>query len=416
MNQFVQVLKFELKNYFHNRGYLLTTIIISAVLLVCLLLPNFISLPFLESDSSGEDTQTSQAGDSATLAIYDPNGIFENQKLLTAAFPGSQWEQASDEEELKNLITSDEAEAGFSVSSLNQYTYFVQNRSMSDTKQQTFDALLSQLYRADVLSQEGLGDQTQMLEELYATPVQSDIAILGKDGVENYLYTYILLFVLYMMIIVYGQMIATSVTTEKSNRAIEILVTSTTSNSLIFGKVIAGAIASFVQVGVILAVAIISYKATPAWGGMLDILFDIPAETLISFALFGVFGYLFYAFLFGVLGSLVSKTEDVSSSIGSITLIFVVVFLATIFTMNDAESIVLKVLSYLPFSSCNAMVARMALSSVPFWEVALSFIILVVSTFLTGIFGAKIYRLSTLRYGNPIKLKNALKWLKKSPQ
>ena len=104
MNQFVQVLKFELKNYFHNRGYLLTTIIISAVLLVCLLLPNFISLPFLESDSSGEDTQTSQAGDSATLAIYDPNGIFENQKLLTAAFPGSQWEQASDEEELKNLI------------------------------------------------------------------------------------------------------------------------------------------------------------------------------------------------------------------------------------------------------------------------------------------------------------------------
>ena len=75
-----------------------------------------------------------------------------------------------------------------------------------------------------------------MLEELYATPVQSDIAILGKDGVENYLYTYILLFVLYMMIIVYGQMIPTSVTTEKSNRAIEILVTSTTSNSLIFGR------------------------------------------------------------------------------------------------------------------------------------------------------------------------------------
>ena len=415
MNQFVQVLKFELKNYFHNRGYLVTTILISAVLLICLLLPNFISLPFLESDSSGEK-ESSETGNSMTLGIYDPNGIFEDQGLLTAAFPNSNWKQADDEEALQKLITSDEAEAGFSVSSLNEYTYFVQNRNMTDTKQQTFEALLAQLYRADVLSQNGLGDQTQMLEELYATPVKSDISVLGKDGVENYAYTYLLLFILYMMVIVYGQMIATSITTEKSNRAIEILVTSTTSNSLIFGKVIAGAIASFVQVGVILAAALLAYQATPAWNGMLDFIFNIPAETLLGFAFFGVFGYLFYAFLFGVLGSLVSKTEDVSSSIGSVTLIIVAVFLGTIFTMNDTESIVLKVLSYLPFSSCNAMVARMALSSVPFWEVALSFVILVASTFLTGIFGAKIYRLSTLRYGNPIKLKNALKWLKKSPQ
>lgn len=415
MNQFFQVLKFELKNYFHNKGYLITTILISVVLLVCLLLPNFISLPFLNDNSSGESNQT-DSGETSSLILYDPNGFIKNQDVLTAAFPNSEWTQVSSKEELEKKITSDEAEAGFAVSSLNQYTYFVQNRSMSDTRQQTFDALLSQLYRADVLSQQGLGDQVQMLEELYATPVQSDIAILGKDGVENYAYTYILLFILYMMIIFYGQMIATSITTEKSNRAIEILVTSTSSNSLIFGKVIAGAIASFVQVGVILTVGIVTYKATSAWNGMLDFIFDIPVETLVGFAFFGVFGYLFYAFLFGVLGSLVSKTEDIGSSIGSVTLIVVVVFIATIMTMNDSESILLKVLSYLPFSSCNAMVARMALADIPVWEPILSFIILVVSTILTGFFGAKIYRLSTLRYGNPIKLKNALKWLKKSPQ
>ena len=64
--------------------------------------------------------------------------------------------------------------------------------------------------------------------------------VLGKDGEQNYWYTYVLVFVVYFLIIFYGQMIATSVTTEKSNRAIEILVTSVNPNSLICGKVLAG--------------------------------------------------------------------------------------------------------------------------------------------------------------------------------
>ena len=71
----------------------------------------------------------------------------------------------------------------------------------------------------------------------------------------NYAYTYIMIMVLYFLLIFYGQMIATSVTSEKSNRAIEILVTSVDSNSLIFGKVFAGAIAGLIQCVLILGSA-----------------------------------------------------------------------------------------------------------------------------------------------------------------
>ena len=67
-----------------------------------------------------------------------------------------------------------------------------------------------------------------------------------------------IVFIVYMKDIMYGQMIAVSVATEKSNRSIEVLVTSTSSNSLIFGKVIAGAVAGITQVALILSAALIT--------------------------------------------------------------------------------------------------------------------------------------------------------------
>ena len=103
-------------------------------------------------------------------------------------------------------------------------------------------------------------------------PVGEDV-ILGKDGINNFLYTYVMVFVLYFLILFYGQMIATSITTEKSNRAIEILVTSVDSTSLIFGKVLAGAIAGLVQTAVILGGAVLSYRFLGSgWNGQLDML------------------------------------------------------------------------------------------------------------------------------------------------
>ena len=73
-----------------------------------------------------------------------------------------------------------------------------------------------------------------------------------------------------------------------------------------------------------------------------------------------------------------------------------------------------KVLSFLPVSSYSTMFARMAMGSVALWEVALSFLILVASIIGTGMLGAKLYRMGTLRYGNPIKIGTALKDLRKS--
>ena len=97
-------------------------------------------------------------------------------------------------------------------------------------------------------------------------------------------------------------MIATSVASEKSNRAIEVLVTSIDSKFLLFGKVLSGALAAFLQVGIILGVTLLSYQANrDVWGSVLDPVLHIPSDVLIAFTFFGIGGFLFYACLYGAL-------------------------------------------------------------------------------------------------------------------
>ena len=224
-----------------------------------------------------------------------------------------------------------------------------------------------------------------------------------------------LVIVVFMLIVLYGQMIAVAVTNEKSNRAIEVLVTSTTSNSLLFGKVIAGAIAGLGQVALILASVLISYSVNrEVWGGQLDMVLDIPGEVILVFATFGMGGYLFYAFLYGAMGALVSKTEDISKSTGGLMMVIMVVYMFSLMQLTNVDGTIIKVLSFLPVSSYSTMFARIAMGTVAPWEIILSFVILVVSIFVVGILGAKLYRMGTLRYGNPISLTTALKDLKKS--
>lgn len=417
MKQFLTVLKFELTNYFKNKGYMITTILISLVLMVGLSLPTFFNFSFLMPNSSDnghnlEENQGSKDGDVKNFALYNEGNVKLDMDGLKLAFPNSNWENVDNEDDLVKLVNEEKVEAGFIINSFTDYGYYVKNSGFTDSNQGVFEEYLQNQYRKTYVEDKGLNFEE--LNSVYSTQINSQVNILGKDGVSNYMYAYILIFTLYMMILLYGQLIAVSVTSEKSNRAMEVLITSTSSNSLIFGKVIAGAIASILQVGTILTVGIISYSINKnAWNGLLDGIFNIPSNILLTFAFFGTLGYLFYAFMFGSLGALVSKTEDISSSVGPIMMIFVAVFLITIFGMTNSNGMLIKVASFVPFSSFMAMLVRVALGTVSTMEIVISFVILLVSTGIVAIMAAKIYRLGTLMYGNPIKFKNIFKLFKK---
>lgn len=403
MKNFLTVLKFELGNYFKSKGFVVGSLLMAAVLLLGILIPPF----FMNKDKSdtGSAGSAAEEGDKDKYAIYDESGSFDIEKLK-ALLPSFSLITEESQDKVHSAVEAEDVKAGFIIKDATNYTYVVRSKSMSDMAQSHFEEGMSALYRESALLEAGI--DSNKVAEIYATQIHSEVV--GKDGGANYWYTYVLIMVVYLLIIFYGQMIATSVTQEKSNRAIEILVTSVNTNSLIFGKVIAGAIGGLVQVVTILAPALVAYSLTKErWGNMLDFLLDIPASVWIVFGIFSMLGYLLYSFMYGMLGALVSKTEDIGKSSSMVMLIFMGSFFIAIFGLMSPDGMLMRVASYVPFTSYNTMFVRVAMGSVKAPEVILSGVLLFATCILVGYFTAKIFRFGTLMYGNPIKLSTAIK-------
>lgn len=419
IKQFLIVLKFELENYFKNKSFTVTTCILALVIAGVVIIPTLIP-GFLGEDNTAlepgisdevildgeEDTDSEE--DMELLGIYIKPEAGIEKEFIENSYLAS-WITYDDVAAMKTAVENLEIDAGFVIETPTDIRYIVNDLGMYDYLGDSIRMSLSESYRIQYLMDQGLTQEE--IWEADSFYVNMSTEVLGKDSGENYWYTYVLIFVVYFLILFYGQMIATSVTTEKSNRAIEILVTSVNSNSLICGKVLAGAIAGVLQAAIILGSGFVSYSLVKdAWDGMLDILFNIPANILIVYAVFAVLSYLLYAFIFGMLGALVSKTEDISKSSTPVLMIYVVSFMIAMFGMtSDSNSMLIKVASYIPFTSGNAMFIRVSMASVELWEVLISAGILMMSCVLAGILAAKIFRFGTLHYGNPIKFITALK-------
>ena len=416
MRGFWTVFEFELLSYIKNKSFMITTIVIALLLGAGMFLPRFIDMSDMLGTEQmvGEEKSEDEKSDGdelEKLGIVDEKGYFAEQAILKQAFPEVEFVYMDDEKELKSAVEREEVVAGFLVVDDLNYRYYVLNRDIMDDKQVIFGEVLSMVHKQIYCAENGIDFATFV--EGYEATVECEEQILGKDAEDSYWYCYALVIVIFMMIILYGVMIATSVTTEKSNRSIEVLVTSIDSTYLLFGKVIAGTVAAVVQIGLILGATLIGYSVNHTyWGDTLDVVLDIPGEVLGAFAVFGVGGFLFYAFLYGAMGALVSKTEDINKVAGGLQMIIMMVYFVVLFQLENPDGMAMKICSYLPVSSYSAMFVRIGMGKVEIWEVVLSAVILFVSVFAAGWIAAKIYRMGTLRYGNPISLTKALKDMK----
>ena len=222
-----------------------------------------------------------------------------------------------------------------------------------------------------------------------------------------------MIFALYMVILLYGQMVATNVATEKSSRAMELLVTSAKPTSMMFGKVLASCIAGFSQLVLVFGTAILLYNINKdsLSNPLITSIFDIPVELFIYLIVFFVLGFLIYAFMFGAVGSTASKLEDINTAVMPITYLFIIAFMVVMFSMASGEidNTLMRVCSYIPFTSPMAMFTRICMSTVAWYEIAISIAIPVGSTIGIGILSAKIYRVGVLLYGRPPKIGTIIK-------
>ena len=397
MKQFKTILKFELKGFFQNKVFVGVTIFLVALIALVMFFPRIAGL-----FDSGEAPQE----DRPVMLVSGDYGETV-QEALAAAFPG--YEVRASEESLaaiRQQIMDGEAECAFSIDSLTAYTYYVNNLSLYDENTVLADQVLSKLYQLSAMAEGGIPAETAM--GILSQTVEHETESLGKDQAENFFYTYIMIFALYMVILLYGQMVATNVATEKSSRAMELLVTSAKPTAMMFGKVIASCLAGLIQLVAIFGSALLFYQLNrDQWGDnpIIASIFNMPLELLLYMLLFFVLGFFIYAFLFGAVGSTASKLEDINTSVMPITLLFIIAFMVVVFSMTsgNVDNIWMLICSYIPFTSPMAMFTRIAMSTVPVYEIVISVGILIASVVGVGILSAKIYRVGVLLYGTSPK-------------
>ena len=403
MKQFGKIFKFELKYYLKNKIFVGVTIFLVLAIAAVMCFPR-ISAVFDKGDTSDTPADLPvmlvKAEDTAQADMV--------QQTFAAAFTDYDVQNTDAEiSTIKDKITSGEVECAFVLTGPTAYTYYVNNLSMYDSNSAVADEVLQQIYQMNAMISGGM--TAEQAGEVMSIQITSEVENLGKDQMQNYFYTYIMIMALYMVILLYGQMVATNVATEKSSRAMEVLITSAKPTSMMFGKVLASCLAGFIQLAAVFGAALVFYNLNKTyWGGnaIVGSIFNIPPELFVYMLVFFILGFLIYAFMFGAVGSTASKLEDINTSVMPITLLFVIAFLVVMLSMSsgNVDNTIMTVCSYIPFTSPMAMFTRICMSTVPMYEILISIAILIGSTVGIGFLAAKIYRVGVLMYGTTPKI------------
>ena len=409
MKQFGKIFNFELKYYLKNKVFVGVTVFLVLAIAVVMFFPRFAG--FFKGEEGPDAVQEKSAV--MLLKAELPEQQVMLQEMFAAAFQDYDV-QASEMsvDEIKDKITSGEAECAFVMKDETTYTYYVDNLSMYDMNTSIAGEVLQKVYQMNVMLESGM--TAEQAAAVMSVQIAGSVENLGADQTQNFWYTYIMIFALYMVILLYGQMVATNVATEKSSRAMEVLVTSAKPVSMMFGKVLASCLAGLLQIVAVFGSAILFYSMNKEYWGdnyIIASIFDMPAQLFGFMLIFFVLGFLIYAFMFGAVGSTASKLEDINTSVMPITLLFVAGFMVVVFsfTSGEVDNLLMKVCSFVPFTSSMAMFTRIAMSTVPWYEILISIAILIGSVVGVGVVSAKIYRVGVLLYGTTPKIGSILK-------
>ena len=323
------------------------------------------------------------------------------------------------EKELTDLVKEGEIDSFVSLALDNENTIQANYVSMSAMEftlpmmlQEALQSIQTEM-KAQELSLSGEQVQTlfapiQFEQQSVSPSAKSEEELSQARGL-----VYVLMFLIYFAVIVYSSMIATEVAAEKSSRVMEILISSVSPVKHMFAKVLGIGSLGLLQMVLLGLAGYIALKTTAS--EMADGFFSVfgfstmNVGTLVYALVFFLLGYFLFATLAALLGSLVSRTEDVQQIIMPMTLLIVAGFMIAATGLGNPEMAYIKYASFFPFFAPLVMFLRVGMLELPVWEPLLSIAIMLVTIFILGFFGARVYRGGVLMYGPSRSLKDIKK-------
>ena len=230
------------------------------------------------------------------------------------------------------------------------------------------------------------------------------------------LLTYVVVILTFMAILTYGNWVAQSVAEEKSNRVMELLVTAATPRQLLTGKVLGTSAAGLTQYLVMILAVVVGFLANGPISSALGVAGDLPFTLpelepvwVIAFTAFFLLGFVLYATLYAAAGSLVSRVDDVQQAVGPLIYLAMAGYFVSFFAMNVPDAGWVRLAGFVPFFSPYLMPARMLLTNVETWEVALALVLLAIAVAGAIWLAARIYSAGVLMYGQRVGVRTILK-------
>ncbi|MFJ7854421.1 ABC transporter permease [Peribacillus frigoritolerans] len=416
MNKFWIVLSHTYLSKLKTKSFIISTIIMMALILLLSNLSNLI-------DKFDSDEQEKVAViDQTEGGLFDSYknavaGVNDDLSIISAQNEKEAEEMVSAEEIVGYLLIQKDKTLGF------KGTYKANQISDSAVSN---DLLLALTQLKGQITAKELNLTEQQIAQLNTPPAFNTIALQKNAKTEEDLnqargLVYVLLFVIYFGVLMYATMIAMEVATEKTSRVMEILISSVPPVTQMFAKIMGVALLSLTQMILFFGVGYFSIKQNLT--GMDEGFFSFfgfgstDISTIIYAIIFALLGYFLYATLAACLGSVVSKIEDVQQMISPMTMLVVIAFMIAMFGLGNPSASYITITSFIPFFTPMIMFLRVGMLEVPFWEIAISIGVLILTIVLLGIIGAKIYRGGVLMYGSSKSLKsikNALQLSKKN--
>jgi len=207
-----------------------------------------------------------------------------------------------------------------------------------------------------------------------------------------------------MMVVYSGQMLVRSMIEEKSSRLIEMLISSSTPDELLTGKIIGLSLLGLTQIFIwsLIGISLVAGSLVP----------PSAFNNILPMLLYFILGFLFYSSLFVGIGSTVNTEQEAQQITTYLSLVLMLPVVIAMPAIQNPDLLVTKIFSYFPLTTPTIMLLRLNVEPVSELEIILTLSILVLSIFIVTKLSAKIFRIGILSYGSKPTIKEILRWIK----
>ncbi len=399
------VTKFTMIEMLKRKSFLISTAIIAILIVLGFNVPNIIN-SLNPSDTSD------------TILVIDPDQVFQNQ-IESLNHEGLNYKFTPSDasyDDLKSELENDEIKSAIIVEKPSgsdqpqpiKLRYLVKNTALiSETPQPIIDQL-SSLYTNLQLQKLHLSDK-----QLASLNPNFEFSLEQTQTEEiggNIFVMMVLSIVLFYAIYTCAFQVSSSITTEKTSKIMETLVTSTSPTNIVLGKTIGIGLVGLLQMvffGIVAIISAFSFLDSDMISQVIDLSNFTPLLAFMTIIYF-LLGYFVYALLFALTGSTISKPEDIQSANAPVVILVMFSFYLAYFTLTDPTSTLNIFASLFPFSSPFCLPIRLMMGLATPWETILSLLILLITIFLIARIAIKIYSNAILNYGTKMSFKELI--------